>query len=184
MNFGPILKSLTAPVDLAGVVDDSIIVEGAALDAAQASAEQLLTEILPDLAWITLSDWERVMGIIANPELTLVERLRNILGKFYGRGLSKAFFTRLAALMGQIITITDYMEPRCGNARCGAVLCSDADKWAWVVRGLVPSDDYARAGEICSGERLGGSSVNIETIFTALKPAHTLVYFEYAGSVS
>ncbi|MCX5785658.1 MAG: DUF2313 domain-containing protein [Elusimicrobia bacterium] len=164
MNQADILKSLTAPVPLEGIVDDINIIEGAALDSAEASAEQLLQEVLPDLALITMSDWERILGIPTNPELTLVERRRGILVKFFSRGLSKTFFIQLAALLGQTITIDDV-----------------STQWEWIVSGLVSSDDFARAGEICAGERLGGSSMDIETIFNTLKPAHTLVSFEYVS---
>lgn len=179
-NFATILKQLTPPVDLAGL-DAFDAVEGAALDGVQESAGQLLQEILPDLAWLTLADWERVLGITTNPALTLVERRRNALVKFYGRELNKDFFIRLAALMGQAITITDYVRPRAGRAVCGDLLSVSAAKWTWWVKGLVDTDEFARCGEFSAGERLGGSSANIETIFNALKPAHTLVYFEYNG---
>ncbi len=182
MKQAEILKMLMPPVPLEGVVEDLHLIEGAALDNVEASADQLLQEVLPDLACITLPDWERFFGITTNPELTLVERRRNVMVKYFGRGLSKDFFIRLAALMGQTITITDYVRPRCGVARCGKARLSVADaKWAWLVSGLVDTDEFARAGELCSGERLGGSSANIETIFNELKPAHTLVYFEYVG---
>jgi uncharacterized protein YmfQ (DUF2313 family) len=122
------------------------------------------------------------MGIATNPELSLVERRRNVLVRYYGRKLRKEFFVRLAALMGQTITVTDYVRPRCGRARCGnALLCVEEAKWQWVVRGLVDTDELARAGELCAGERLGGSSANIETIFNKLKPAHTQVFYEYVA---
>lgn len=178
--FAAILEQLTPPVDLDGL-DGINAVEGAALDRAQAAADQLLREILPDQAWLTLPDWERIMGITTNLDLTLVERRRNVLVRFLGRALTKDFFIRLAALMGQTITITDYVTFRCGRAVCGDLLSAPSAKWTWWVRGLLDTDEFSRCGEFCAGERLGGTSASIETIFNLLKPAHTLVYFEYTA---
>ncbi len=180
MTNAEILKSLTPPIQLDGMEDYDAI-EGAALDRAEAAANQLLQEVLPDLAFITLPEWERMMEIQTNPALTVVERRRNVMVRFFGRELNRKFFINLAALTGQLITITDYVLPRAGHARCGDILCIADAVWRWVVRGLVDTDEFARAGEFCAGEPLGGSSANIETIFNKLKPAHTIVYFEYAA---
>ncbi|HOX22693.1 MAG TPA: hypothetical protein PLL10_04450, partial [Elusimicrobiales bacterium] len=73
------------------------------------------------------------------------------------------------------------LRPQCGIARCGDKLSTDLTKHMWKVSGLTQPGSFFRAGMSVAGERLSLPSASIEQIFRDLKPAHTLVFFEYAA---
>lgn len=183
MNNATILK-LLMPVKIGGDFDGLIAAKGAALDNAEAAIAAFLNEILPDLAYETIADWERVYKIVPSSIATLAERRNGVIYKMRDPGgLSRQRFIDLAALLGQTITITEYQPSRCGSMVCGDEVCGDAAViWVWKVSGLTSSGDYARCGELCCGEALSYVRSTIESVFDELKPAHTLIYFDYSAT--
>jgi uncharacterized protein YmfQ (DUF2313 family) len=180
MTFKETLKQLT-PLDL-GAVDELLAsIDAAALDNAQAWANQLLSEVKPDQAAILISDWERVYNVRPAATASLQERRDKILGLMSSAGgISRAYFLAIASLLGYTITITEYVPARCGVARCGDALYVEAARWMWTVSGLTLTGGFARCGSLACGDRLSHPSVSIEDIFAALKPASTLVNFVYS----
>jgi len=179
MDFKDILSQLTPPVELGDVDKELLAIDGGGLDNVQAAALRLLDEVRPDLALDTLSDWERVYDLHPATDDSVSIRRKRVIAKFAGGGISRKFFIALASLLGQTITITEYVPAVCGELVCGGELTVDNINWMWTVSGLNSTGDYARCGELVCGGELGSPSVSIEDIFNNLKPAHTLVNFVY-----
>lgn len=100
---------------------------------------QLGLEISPAQSTLLLSDYEAVLG--SDPcgtdpaTMALAARQAWDNGRWIGSaGVSYAFFERLAASYGVTIGI-DELEPAvCGEAVCGADVCSQlTDRFVWVV---------------------------------------------------
>lgn len=157
--------------------------EGAALDAAQASARRIVRGVTPLYAEALLPDWERVCGLTPAAGATYQQRLELVLAKLAEvGGLSLPYFTRLAANLGYRIDIDEPQPFRAGVNRAGDRLWTPDIQWVWlvVVHGGATRTYRFRAGGSVAGERLTtfGDPV-IEALFEDLKPAHTFVYFAY-----
>ncbi len=174
MSHKDVLKSLF-PLDLGGVFDADLELEGEYLDAAEASADLLLREMLPQSAGDSIADWERVCGIDPDATDTLQMRQARVVAKLRERGgLSIPHFTALAASWGYTIVIEELTA--------GADGTGDEGIFRWRVIFLATPLYYFRAGQSRAGERLvdGPLATAMEAIFEELKPAHTQVTFAYA----
>ena len=180
MLFKDILAQLNPPIDLGAVDAELIAVDASGLDKVQASADQLLSELLPDRAQFLLSAWERVYDLHPSAAETISERRRKVLIKYATvGGLSRPYFIALASLLGQTITIEGYSSSRCGSMVCGDYITVGNIDWMWTVRGLDSQGGYAQCGDFFCGERLSCPAVSIEDFFNDLRPAHSIVNFVY-----
>jgi uncharacterized protein YmfQ (DUF2313 family) len=173
MKHAEALK-LLFPIDLGGVFADDIDLEGKQLDDAQASAEQLLKEMLPHQADMTIADWERVCGLTPAAGDLLQVRQNRVLARLRTHGgLSLAYFQEIALSMGYTVTIEELLPNTDGLGNEGIF------RWRVTTSGIGPV--YFRAGRSRAGNRLvEGDIVNsLEGIFTDIKPAHTQVIFVY-----
>ena len=166
---------LLFPVELTGVFDDDIAIEGNQLDAAQADAELLLREMLPQSCVDTIADWERVYGCTPAVADTLQMRQTRVIARMRERGgLSLPYFAALAAAMGYTFTIEELLAGTGGYGAEGI--------FRWRVTFTGTPLYYFRAGQSRAGERLvdGPVATALEGLFTDLKPAHTMVIFAYS----
>lgn len=161
--------------------------EGAALDRAVDSTDQVKSAITPGMAGTFLPDWERVSGITPSSGATYQERLAAVLAKMAETGgLSIAYFTKIASRLGYTIRIVEPEPFRAGTSRAGDRLNPWPDiTWFWRVE-VLSSNGNAwrfRAGQSCAGERLlsFGDSI-LESIINDLKPADTYCDFAYLES--
>ncbi len=174
----PVSYDTTRPV-IAAELD----AEGASLDAAQRLSDRVLGAITPVSAQSLLTDWERVLDIRPTAASTYQQRLENVLAKMAETGgLSIPYFIRLAGRLGYTMTIDELRPFRTGVSRCGERIMHPDVIWAWRVNvlGAQVKKYTFRAGLSAVGERLMsfGDPV-IESVFNALKPAHTFCYFTY-----
>lgn len=180
-----ILASLLPPVSYAPMAPKmraTLRAEGAALDAAQRSADRVNASVTPFGAVELLPDWERVLGLTGTGGYQ--ERLDSVLAKLAEvGGLSIPYFITLARRLGYTITIFEPQPFRADASRAGdAVYVADVI-WCWqvVVEGATTWRVYPfRAGSSVAGDRvLAFGDPVIEEILNDLKPAHTFVYFAY-----
>jgi uncharacterized protein YmfQ (DUF2313 family) len=187
MSHKDVLKQLF-PIDLDGVFQDDINLEGQNLDNARSSAEDLLDVMFLSGGLETfLSDWERVFNIVPasgdTPELRK-ERIIAALRKV--GGLSKPYFIQLADSLGYTVTITDNIEEfrpfMTGWGRSGDRLYKYEVIWIWKVHVINRTLHYFEAGISEAGNLLltWQSDEELESLFTELKPAHTYVLFDYS----
>lgn len=182
MLHSEVLK-LLFPVDLGGVFDDDIAVEGAALDRAQERAYDLLREIFPAGSHELLNRWERVCGLSPSDDAALQSRQADVVRKLREQGgLSRAYFVALAAAIGYTIEIEELLPFMAGWGRCGDATYVEDARWIWVVTVTNQSLYYFRAGMSVAGERLlwWPAQTILENIFNDLKPAHTYIVFAYS----
>ena len=165
-----------------------VTVEGDALDNAQALAGALLLEEFGDTTDQLIDSWERVLGlppyvapvittfnedeiegdmllggggtVTSNAASVLTARQNRIVMKLRATGgLSVAYFESLASALGYGITLTGGKPFMAGIGRAGDALGS----WfVWTV--TAPN----------------AASASIEDLFNALKPAWTVIVFNYS----
>jgi len=165
---------LLFPLELVGVFDADIALEGAALDAAQVSADLLLREMIPQTSGDTIADWERVCGVTPDTGDTLQTRQLRVISKLRATGnLSLPYYSALAVDMGYTCTIEELLAGTDGLGDEGIF------RWRITFTGMPLV--YFRAGQSRAGDRLVLVSVAdaLEGLFTDLKPAHTQVIFAY-----
>lgn len=162
------------PLDLGGVLEADLALEGAHLDDAESGAAQLLREIMPQSAADGIADWERVCGLTPESGDTLQTRQARVISKLRERGgLSIPHFTAIAATWGYTIMIEELLAGTDG--------LGDEGIFRWRVTFTGTPLVYFRAGQSRAGDRLvdGPLADAMEGIFTELKPAHTQVIFAY-----
>jgi len=182
MSHRDVIK-LLFPIELAGVSDGDIALEGAILDDVEAQARELLEEMFPDRSFTCLTDWERVCGLKPVEDATLQSRRDNVIRKLRERGgLSRASFIALAAAMGYTVTIEELQPFMAGWGRAGDPLYEEEVRFIWRVNVAGQALYYYRAGLSAAGERLlwWPSVTALEDLFNDLKPAHTYIIFDYS----
>lgn len=173
MSHKDVLK-LLFPLELTGVFDTDIALEGAQLDAAEQSADLLLREMLPQSASDTIADWERVCGVTPASTDTLQMRQARVISKLRERGgLSIAHYVALAATWGYTITVEELLADTDDLGAEGI--------FRWRMTFASTPLYYFRVGQSRAGDRLvdGPLATAMEGLFTELKPAHTQVLFTY-----
>lgn len=164
-------------------ISAELAAEANVMDAVKASAARVLAQITPLQASMTLSDWERVYGVVPREGSTQQERRQNILVRMAATGgLSIPYFKSLAASLGYTITITEPRPFRVGINRCGDRLLIPEICWVWQINviGTKTPVYRFRTGASATGEPLTafGESI-LENTFKDLKPAFTDCYFTY-----
>lgn len=180
-NHADVLKRLF-PVPLGPNHEADCDAEGAFLDAADARITDLAAEIFPDTAFETLTSWERVCGISPVDASNISARRNAILTQLRATGgMTRAYFIALAEMLGyEGVTIFEPRPFEAGVSGAFDRIYADDAIFCWRVDGVdVPAGAYFRAGDSAAGDRLCAFAVlDIQTLFNALKPAHTAVYFE------
>lgn len=168
------------------LIDAELTAEGNAFNAAYLLSESILKAVTPIYSTSLLADWERVLGIGSNTDMTYQQRLENVLVKIAETGgLSIPYFQKLASRLGYSIDIIEPTAFHVGINRCGDRLMVEDTMWTWgvVISGLKVKPYYFRTGSSAVGERLSVfADAVIESIFNDLKPAHTFCYFIYQDS--
>lgn len=89
MNMVDLFRAMLPPVsyDLNGkYISAELTAEANVMEAVKASAARVLAQITPLQASMTLSDWERVYGVVPREGATQQERRQNILVKMAATG--------------------------------------------------------------------------------------------------
>lgn len=179
MNHSDVLKLLFPVPDVGGSFSQDIGIEGAHLDTLKTAADNLLLELFPDTCTAaTISDWERIYGIVPPEGATLEQRRAAVIQKKrLRRKLTRKYFTDLAAAVGYTILIEE-IPPN--SAEYGGSW-NTLYIWRVHVLGGAKEITYFTAGDSSAGDLLSDWPVEavLEGILTASKPAHTQVYFVY-----
>lgn len=134
-------------------------------------AAQIL-QMLPDTTTDLLPEWETITGLPGKCSNTVrstaAARRMDIKSKLAASGgASRDYFISVAENYGVSVSISEYRPFRCGINAASDSLTNDFWPFTWCVRapGLGAED---------------GSREVIECLFNAIKPAHTIVIFDYA----
>lgn len=169
---------LLFPLELAGVFEADLALEGASLDDAQERAEKLLLEVFADRADELIADWERVCGLTPLAADTLQKRRDRVVAKLRERGsLYLAYYVAIALTLGYEITIEELPANAAGFEEYG-----EGSIFIWRITVADSEVYYFRAGESEAGERLldWNDDNALEDMFEDIKPAHTLLIWAYA----
>jgi uncharacterized protein YmfQ (DUF2313 family) len=176
---------LLFPLELTGVFAGDLAVEGASLDTAQAWAETLLTEMLASRAYILLSDWERVTGIVPSTDEPLQSRRDRVVRKLRELGdIKKPYYEALARSFGYEFYIQEYIPTMAGWVCAGDELTTNDDPailFIWNAHIFGQSIYYFHAGQSAAGERLAWwrQAEELELVLEELRPAHVKFIFAY-----
>lgn len=189
MTHADLLKLLLPPESIdprAPSISAELAAEGAALDIAMASADQLLDEADPRTTYALLTDWERVYGlpescvVAAGIAQTSAERRAALVAKeAMTGGQSRDFFIGLAATLGYTITITE-CSPHTTEHDSEHPVYDEQYRFVWYVNSLLNTvrdktteDDTEMATAVWGNQLL-------ECTINRFKPAHTLALFAYS----
>lgn len=180
-----------------------------ALDAAHAEADELLREAQADTANELLPAWEISYGIVPDASIPFPARVTLLLTRIRARGgLSRQYFIDLAAALGYVATIGEFVPFMAGWGRCGDTVYVPEVVNVWNVKIHIDAvwqnfeagigrcggrlgtyaDDYYQylfskrftCGVSRCGDPLASySNSALEMYFNELKPAHTYVFFTY-----
>jgi uncharacterized protein YmfQ (DUF2313 family) len=133
-----------------------------ALATFEASAMAQLEEVDPRSAVQLLADYERVLG--PDPYgrdravLSQAQQRALVFQRWTARGgQSVAYFTALAAALGDSIAITEYSPAKFGSCQFGSLMYGVDWAFAWSIA--------------------GSADPVMEAMFQAIKPAHTTLFF-------
>ena len=159
------------------LADEMEVVDGA--------AEAFLNDFFPDTTSQFLPDWERVAGLpdpCSGLAATIGLRRQDLLTKLTSiGGQNRQYFIDLAASLGYTITITEFNPFRTGISRTGDALNGVDWQHAWQVNGVENEIQYFRVGVSATGDALRSwGQTRLECLLNRLKPAHTILLFEYA----
>lgn len=174
---------LLFPLDLGGDHAGDQLVEGAALDAAQAAGDALVSEMFPYTATWSLPSWERVYAVVPASGEPLQSRRDKVVAKMREKGgLSIAYFTSLCEALGFQVEIEEPLPFMAGWAAAGDELFVPEIVHQWGVLILNQPIYQFRAGESGAGEALlwWSPQTHLENLINKLKEADTYVYFVYS----
>jgi len=183
-----LLKRLLPPhaYDPNGVLlSAELAAEGSALDAAQASAAQLLREVMPATVSAMLAEWEYEYGLSdVAPDgsaLSKEQRLAALRAKTtLGGGQSRGHFIAMAEALGFApVTITEFAPATCLN-HCNDSLYSEEDRAVWRLNVPLAGGHFsATCNSNCNSPLASWGSDVLEQTIRLFKPADTEVIFAY-----
>lgn len=157
-----------------------------------ARSQILIQESDPRTTLEMLEDWERAAGLpdpCVGADATFQERRDSLVQRITSRGgQSKDFFISVAEKMGYEISIQEHRpficsKSRCGTAETGTVTDDEIIRFHWTINITNARLTNFRTGVSRCGESLGKFSraEDLECIFSRIKPAHTVMHFNYEG---
>lgn len=162
------LKALF-PLNVEGVFDQDVLVEGQVLDSLYALLESITLEISPTTAVHTLDRWEAEYGIIPDSSVSPSVRRGVVKARMREKAnikkgtLSRDVFINIADAMGYSVTIEEAPGMfRAGISRAGDRVYSSQLLWVWTV--VVHSVSVAP---------------ELEAVITDIAPPYSKVLFRY-----
>jgi uncharacterized protein YmfQ (DUF2313 family) len=156
---------------------------GAVMDAVLARSADLLTEADPRSVAESLTDWERVYGLpdpCVGPGQSFALRRAALVAKVDGQGgLSREYFIELAARLGYTITIDEF-SPHSVVSPVDHPLYHEDIRFYWRVNAPLTNTFYHSVLGPVSEALVVTSNQLLECVFNRLKPAHTVLVFNYS----
>ncbi len=191
MSHADLLKRLLSlAYDANGAaISAGLHAEGAALDAAQQSADALLAEMDPCTTVALFADWERVAGLPdnccgTNQTLTLAQRRQQLVAKITARGgQSRQFFVALAAALGyHDVAISEFRMATC-TGNCEQSLRGEDWLFAWQmdIGDHLAIHDMSCA-DPCDSPLRSWQATELQCRVEKTKPAHTIALMNWFNS--
>jgi uncharacterized protein YmfQ (DUF2313 family) len=147
-------------------------------------AVALLTDAFPATAVNLLPEWESSLGLpdlCIGPAPTIQTRQALVVSRLTNSGgQSVPYFTAFAQAIGYSILIKEFTPFRLGAQRMGSPLGGPEWAYAWQVEANLTAPVPFRMGLSRTGDPLVAWTANaLECEFGTLKPAHSLLTFQY-----
>ena len=150
-----------------------------------AVASQLVNDIFPATTVALLPDWENTLALPdtctpLNP--STAQRRAAVLAKFIGvGGQSAPYFISIAAALGVVITITNFAPFRAGHSAVGTPLYGLAWAQTWAINAPLNTVTSFAVGISAAGDPLATwGNAEMQCRLSAIKPAHTVLLFQYS----
>lgn len=187
MNHVDLLRRLLPPVSvdpMGAEISVELEAEGKALDAALASADQLLLEADPRTCSLMLADWERTYDLpdpCVHVAQTVDQRKAALVSLATLQGSqSRQFYIDMAAAMGYPGATIDEFRPMNCNDNCNSALWSAADRFVWQINLPYAGGVFVmNCNSACDSPLSAWGDETIECRINRFKPAHTTAVFAY-----
>lgn len=158
---------------------------GATFARLSARAVNLLTDAFPASTLELLPEWESSLGLpdpCAGVLPTVEARRAQVVARFANSGgQSAAHFIAFAAQLGYAVTVESFAPFRAGRSHAGDALMGGDWAYAWAILAPLYQINYFSAGVSAAGEPLAyWSNAVLECELNSIKPAHTVLLFEYS----
>lgn len=149
-----------------------------------ARVNNLLVDAFPLTTIELLPEWEKTLGLpdpCAGLAPTIEARRAQVIARLTSTGgQAIAYFIQFAANLGYTITVTNDAPFRVGWNCAGDPLKGQAWAFVWYIHAPLNTVTYFRVGSSAVGEPLAyWSNAVLECEFQSIKPAHSIVLFEY-----
>lgn len=146
------------------------------------SDQRLLLELDPAQAAQSLPDWERNYGLpdqCSPLDLIVAQRTLMLLRKIASQGgQSRAYMISSALSAGYAITITEF-DPHTVESDVDAALHDLDAPFMWQVNVQLPSGSLYTVESGVDEPLETGANSSLECLLNLIKPAHTLILFNY-----
>lgn len=150
-----------------------------------ARVEDFINSFFPDTTIDFLTDWERIAGLpdpCSGLGASVAIRQADLKTKLTGTGgATPSYFIALAAALGYTITITEFNPFRVNYNAVGDALYNNNWQFHWQVNGLTNTVTFFKVNVNSVGDALSTfGNGRLECVLNRLKPAHTVVFFNYS----
>ncbi|GCE83075.1 YmfQ family protein [Komagataeibacter diospyri] len=149
-----------------------------------ARGANLITDGFPSTTVELLTEWEATLGLpdpCAGTSPTLEQRQAQVVARLTDSGgASKSYFIAFAKALGFDITITEFVPSRYGKTYGGTY---GGDDWAFAWQVSIPAFTLRNRqyGDVYGEPYATWGSTVIQCEFSARKPAHTILLFDYSA---
>nr|WP_194299968.1 putative phage tail protein [Acetobacter musti] len=147
-----------------------------------ARAANLIVDAFPATTTELLTEWQETLGLpdpCAGDNPTLAQQRSQIVSRLTDTGgCSEPYFISLAAALGYTITITQFTRSRFGRT-FGTTFGGDAWSYAWQVNMPEFTISHLTFGDQFGKAFASWGDTVLQCEFERLKPAHTVLIFNY-----
>lgn len=142
-------------------------------------------ESYPALTSEMLDDWERAYGLpdsCGSEGDSMALRRAALLARIAERGgQSPSYFIGVAAALGFTVTVHEYRPARFGEMRFGDPMAGQEWAFVWAIRAPETTVTPFRFGQGAFGDPFSSwGNDRLECVLSRIKPAHTILLFQYA----
>jgi len=169
------------PLELSGVFEADLAIEGMALDRADSDVGSMAAEFYPQSTDALLSEWERLFDLQLVSGLSTETRRAILLDQYRDRGgLLPPYFIARAEAMGYQLTIDEGEATplQAGTARAGKRLENSDNRYVWRLTVATDLWVYLRAGSARAGQPLRTMpSRDLLQFMDDYKPADITIFY-------
>lgn len=146
-------------------------------------AVNLLVDVFPATTTEVLPEWQETLGLpdpCAGDNPTLDQQRSQVVSRLTDAGGSSiAYYTAYAARLGYTVTITEFTSSRFGK-KFGSAFGGDAWNYTWQINVPEFSISHLKFGDVFGKAFASWGTTVLQCELNRLKPAHTVLLFNYS----